>query len=1237
MIEALLGELASAGSTEIVLAAAEHLAGKIKSGYDIKKLFVETGEFFINYEPQAEQLFQDMELVLSKENMIKLANEIKRDSGYTLKSRLINLLISLMDRYDVSREQKTYYANSILYVILEQLPEVAPQQYDRYFQSEWREEQEKALLEIKQKIEEVNTEITLYKNKSISIESEDQLDIRIKKQTNNPRIGIEFFVIDDAKFKEAFRKQKGNAIIRVRAKCREEAIYCIINELWRCNEKRAIFIVKSLEDWDELLKSPPVGNIYIPWFWAEEICAIENNTNIFVYTDETPSFSQERIVLRPRTFQTISNALIRAGMEINEANALVNETHGLYIPMKRKIFNGQYLKTPKWVNGLPENIKKTALLIGQWTDSEGDQEIICSLSSIKYEEFIDYILPFTKGEDPFIHIVKCNGNRTFFLASVENSWEYMDIEYDDNIWKLFNSLFLDVLNESEKLFVYTPEEKMIACFRGESLFWSSTLRNGMIRSLIMKAFYKTDCKFQNSLNELIEELLKYIKTDEQWKYISNFFVDLCEIAPKSVIDKLFLEFDEPTGLWSLFDTQTSDFIWGTNYYINILFGIEEFLVQEEYAARGYEWLLRLDNRLYEYKSNSPKDSIGKVLCSWYNFSVFKTVDDKVFAAQKALQLDCNAWEHIFDALPLGHRSILGELHKPKYRSHVETSIVTIRERNQVVEQYILLLIEKADFVPERWEKLLGIAYKLPEKLLDKIFSSVLYQMSQMSADEQLKLKNKIRKLIYEHRYFSSSSWAMKEEKIRQYEKLLDEIIIDIPEYEYEYLFDSKRDIILLNTVPYNRDGKRDINKKKEEEILRFKIAEFKENALNLAILVEACSLDNHSNLGRYLAMYDGEKEFNQEIFKVLFSGQKSKRMALDYCQSMSLKDRHIFEKVFGLKDEMVFADDFTVELYQIQALNTDEIPLIDSANDNIKKLFWSEERSFTEKNFKWALKECKKFGTISTYVVLLYNVYITCKLSNESLYNYLIDIQKMRYDNQIGDIGYYLLELLKPLQDEYSTVPEKVKKLIEIEINFGGILEWENMCCFQNEIKRVPDIYAEMAAVVLKKDDLDKEEITESKNKFIKAIYRLYDKAHFCPAEKNGVVNLNDLEKWVKDLKTLLDKSHQTSLFGFLLGRLWVYSPVGNDNYFPCEAVREIIEKYADDSMISAYKAALFNQRGIFTPSAGYEEREIAEKYKNTANYFKLRYPKTSEIFFDMYRKYIAEAEAERNRAENGY
>ena len=91
-------------------------------------------------------------------------------------------------------------------------------------------------------------------------------------------------------------------------------------------------------------------------------------------------------------------------------------------------------------------------------------------------------------------------------------------------------------------------------------------------------------------------------------------MDLCEVAPKTIIDRLFFEFDNPSGLWELFSSQTSDFILGKNYYIDILFGVEEFLVQGEYAARRYEWLLRLDDKSYEYKSNSPKDTIGNVLC-----------------------------------------------------------------------------------------------------------------------------------------------------------------------------------------------------------------------------------------------------------------------------------------------------------------------------------------------------------------------------------------------------------------------------------------------------------------------------------------------------------------------------------------------------------------------------------------------------------------------------------------------
>lgn len=132
------------------------------------------------------------------------------------------------------------------------------------------------------------------------------------------------------------------------------------------------------------------------------------------------------------------------------------------------------------------------------------------------------------------------------------------------------------------------------------------------------------------------------------------------------------------------------------------------------------------------------------------------------------------------------------------------------------------------------------------------------------------------------------------------------------------------------------------------------------------------------------------------------------------------------------------------------------------------------------------------------------------------------------------------------------------------------------------------------------------------------------------------MVHLEKLDEWVNNFKYLLEENYQAHLFGRLLGRLWAYSPAGSDGYCLCESVREIIEKYADEDMIEEYKASLFNRRGLFSPSAGREEKGIAEKYKHTADYFKIRYPKTAEVFYGMYRKYMYHAEEERSRAENG-
>lgn len=418
IIETALVELAKAGGTELFISSSESLLKKVKTAKDIKQLFINTGEFFVDYENDADQLFDDMANVLSKENMTKLANELKDEPGYKLKDRLLNSLMGIMKEYEIPHGMALSYANAILFAIMGQLPVVAPDKYDRAYQAEWKAEQEECFKELAEKFERLRNELQIYQSRQLEILSADAIDLDIRRQTTDPKIGFDFFNVDDDTFKEALESKKNDEVIAIKARCKEEAIYCTINELWMQGENRPIFIVKNEEDWKSLLQIKDAGNIYIPWFYSDQIVTIPNNTNIFVFTERVPSFIKGEITLRPRTYSTISASLQRAGMGINEANKLVSETHGLFIPLKKKLFNGAYLKEPRWINGLQRNIKETALLIGQWTDCDGDKAVIESLSGIKYQDFISEIKEYAKDEDPFIHIVDINSTKEYYLANV---------------------------------------------------------------------------------------------------------------------------------------------------------------------------------------------------------------------------------------------------------------------------------------------------------------------------------------------------------------------------------------------------------------------------------------------------------------------------------------------------------------------------------------------------------------------------------------------------------------------------------------------------------------------------------------------------------------------------------------------------------------------------------------------------------------------------------------------------
>ena len=119
--------------------------------------------------------------------------------------------------------------------------------------------------------------------------------------------------------------------------------------------------------------------------------------------------------------------------------------------------------------------------------------------------------------------------------------------------------------------------------------------------------------------------------------------------------------------------------------------------------------------------------------------------------------------------------------------------------------------------------------------------------------------------------------------------------------------------------------------------------------------------------------------------------------------------------------------------------------------------------------------------------------------------------------------------------------------------------------------------------------------LTEEESTYINVMCRLYGEIKFCPAERNGKVIESELRSWIEEFMILLEKNDQKSLFSYYIGKMLSYSPAGKDGYYPCEAVRNVLEDYADDALISGYVTEKYNSRGIYSPSDGRTEKRVLQ------------------------------------------
>ena len=84
----------------------------------------------------------------------------------------------------------------------------------------------KKLFGIANRIEKMSNELIVYHREQLAIMSSGQMDIELRRNTQNPSLGIEFFVIDDEHFQDSFQDQRYEKMVYIRGRNREETVYC---------------------------------------------------------------------------------------------------------------------------------------------------------------------------------------------------------------------------------------------------------------------------------------------------------------------------------------------------------------------------------------------------------------------------------------------------------------------------------------------------------------------------------------------------------------------------------------------------------------------------------------------------------------------------------------------------------------------------------------------------------------------------------------------------------------------------------------------------------------------------------------------------------------------------------------------------------------------------------------------------------------------------------------------------
>lgn len=1063
--------------------------------------------------------------------------------------------------------------------------------------------------------------------------------------STSPHLKEDFFLLGRDEEKNEVLKWldngQGNYILAAESSL-EASLFlaaCILNSERVKELTNIALVIKTAEAWNEILQTIDTKVLLIPLFEFSEDIRCQNSLFVIAPTSIFSSLSKTTtdINIHKQYKDDYYAALRTLGLPEEKLYQIEQTTKRSFIYLYREITTEINKKQPKWLSNSNVKILIPAIFVGSWNSNcSGDRIVIEKISGQKFDDYMNEIAEWMNiDESPIFKV----GN-TYHIVSVMHLWMFLFDIIKENDMQVFSDVALDVFGYSDPAYELEKDKRFMADLLDKKSIYSNTIKRGMAITMVIlhEKIGESNCcgvQIRISIDTLISDILKSIKTWHQWATIAPYLPIFIEASPTTVINRLKLEFDnDESQIWQLF-MSTENSLWSRNEYTYILSAVEELIWYEDCVVHAILLLACINEKGIDYKlSNSPINSLYNIFCLWRNHGCL-CIEDKSKLIEILFDKYPNtAWELTDKLLPTTGQMCMS-IPKPKWHNFDNKikSTVTHEEYWYEIDCIVKYSLETIDNKSKKWTIIFDNV-DFFENNIDDVIAKCIEQSKTMNDTELFTICNNLRNCIFRKRKYIEKN-AISDESVLKLERLYKQILPDSI-MRYEYLFKWHPNI--LNPIPYNSENfdydeeenhLNSIRKTALDEMLQLysldEIIDFCQSAEDVSYLSEILYphiLTDQVDFKPLLKLKERNREIYSHIAFRYFHNlgidagcEKLKKSTLSLQQQADIICQNgitheMFEKLDSLEDEIKMY--FWENVYELKIYNLNDNNIVNTVLAELLE----HNRCFSAFNL---LKFTDAADTALMILILQrcydsFDIAETCGRSNKIMDAYSVsEVFKKIYESKSIDV-YTVFNL------EFKYI-SWIKDIIKPK-------------CLMEVLAQNPSLYVEIISEMYKSDEEieeDKPHSTKKSDSFIKRLYDLMDCFTDIPGCNENIKEQDIFDCWIKDVQNIAEKAGYSQATELCLGKLLSYAPVGNDGIFPHEIVRTFFEKNASEDLIREFMISKYNQRGVHAMTEGRAEKNIADAYYSDSKALRISYPNTAQILNRMAKDYEYDSLHDRN------